>query len=225
MICQSLIANQIGLIDDFFLYRSPNFCDNAGMTTATKIHETVAQMARPKAARRPIVPRLETALTATPERMAKPDYYDANGSRKKCRVLDMLRKADQLSAESETVAEQWIADYQYANFGYGDFMRGPLPDDYIKGDQITFGLTRARGAHRISIMRDNLGVDTHQFMVRLLISEHSFSAMARDMLPDARGTEGGKAVRERAVMLLATLPALYRAACKEQKRLAEEARK
>lgn len=195
------------------------------MAISPEIAATISEMSKPKVDEGAFTVRSRKPVGPTPERMAKPDYFGARGNRKKVRALVSLRESGNLSSESETVAEQWIADYQYANFGYSDFMRGPLPDDYIKGDQITFGLTRAHGAHRIAIMRDNLGVDTHQFLVRLLISEHSFSAMARDMLPDTRGTEGGKAIRERAVMLLATLPALYRAACKEQKRLAEEARK
>lgn len=194
------------------------------MTTAPKIHETVAQMARPKAVRRPSSPRHETGLTATIERMAKPDYSGAAGSRKKVRALLSLRESGELSSESETVAERWIDDYQYANFGYADFMRDPMPDDYVKGDAITFGLNRAHGGHRIALVRDNLGVDAHHLLVRLLIAEHSFSAMARDIVPHIKGAPGGKAIRQRAVMLLQMLPGAYRSAVAEQKRLSGGAR-
>ncbi|RUT26861.1 hypothetical protein C0V97_04055 [Asaia sp. W19] len=181
-------------------------------------------MAKPKAVRRPSAPRHETGLVATIERMAKPDYSGAVGSRKKVRALLSLRESGELSSESETVAERWIDDYQYANFGYADFMRDPMPDDYVKGDAITFGLNRAHGGHRIALIRDSLGADTHHFLVRLLIAEHSFSEMARDLVPHIKGTPGGKAIRQRAVMLLNLLPSIYRAAVAEQKRLAEVVR-
>ncbi|MDR6182026.1 hypothetical protein [Asaia bogorensis] len=194
------------------------------MAIPPEIAATISEMSKPKAEDRPFAARAAKPLGPTPERMAKPDYFGARDSRKKVRALLSLRESGELSSESETVAERWIDDYQYANFGYADFMREPVPDDYVKGDAITFGLNRAHGGHRIALIRDSLGADTHHFLVRLLIAEHSFSEMARDLVPHIKGTPGGKAIRQRAVMLLKLLPSIYRAAVAEQKRLAEAVR-
>lgn len=201
------------------MYIGGGFCDNRGMAISPEIAATISEMSKPKLDERTFITRAERPIGPTPERMAKPDYSGARKNRKKVRALLSLRESGELSSESETVAERWIDDYQYANFGYADFMRDPMPDDYVKGDAITFGLNRAHGGHRIALVRDNLGVDAHHLLVRLLIAEHSFSAMARDIVPHIKGAPGGKAIRQRAVMLLQMLPGAYRAAVAEQKRL------
>ena len=186
------------------------------MTTAPKIHETVAQMARPKAVRRPSAPRLEPGLTATIERMAKPDYCGAVGSRKKCDHLLNLRKAGELDCEAETQAMRWRNDYEFGAYGYGDFMGGPLPDDYIKGDPITFATSRGYASERVGLVRDNLGVDAHNFLVQLLSDDLSFAEIARRMFPTLNKTNADKAVRQRAVILLQILPNAYKAARRVQ---------
>ncbi|GAB6854098.1 hypothetical protein JCM15831A_11220 [Asaia astilbis] len=173
-------------------------------------------MARPKAAKRPVVPRLETALTATPERIAKPAYSRPASSRKKCDHLLNLRKAGDLDAEAETLACRWRNDYEFGTHGYGDFMRGPLPDDYIKGDAITFATSRGYACERIGLVRDSLGVDAHNLLVQLLSDDLSFAEIARMMFPDLNKTNADKAVRQRAVMLLQILPNAYKAACRAQ---------
>lgn len=173
-------------------------------------------MSKPKKAKRLFVPQHEPGLLPTIERMAKSDYTGAPGNRKKCRHLLSLRRSGDLDSEAETVADRWTNDFQFANFGYADFMRDVVPRDYIRGDVITFAVSRGIAAERIGIVRDTIGVAAHQLLERVLFREESFSSIARDMLPGMDKTSADKAIRQRTVMLLQVLPAAYRAAQKQQ---------
>lgn len=195
------------------------------MTTAPKIHETVAQMARPKTVKRPSSPRLETGLVATMERTAKGDYQGPIGKRSRCNHLLTLRKAGELDAEAETLAERWLSDYQFGVHGYTDAMHNPLPSDYIRGDAITFATSRGIASERVGLVRDNLGDDAHDMLVRLLSLDQSFASIAREKFPARSKTSAEKAIRERAVVLLQILPSAYKSACRLQKQRKEQARR
>ncbi|MFC0500074.1 hypothetical protein [Asaia krungthepensis] len=174
-------------------------------------------MARPKTVKRPSPPRLETGLVATIERMAKDDYFGAHDARKRCRNLFSLRQSGDIDSEGETMAERWRNDYEFAGFGYADFMREPMGADYVKGDAITFAVSRGIAGERVAIVREILGNPAHGLLVRLLHHDHSFAAIARDLLPAADTTTANKAIRQRAVQLLQILPGAYKAARKMQK--------
>jgi len=195
------------------------------MTTAQKIHETVAQMAKPKAVRRPSAPRYETGLIATMERMGKDDYQGPAGKRSRCNHLLTLRKAGELDAEAETLAGRWLSDYEFGVHGYTDAMHNPLPSDYIRGDAITFATSRGIASERVGLVRDNLGDDAHDMLVRLLSLDQSFASIAREKFPSRSKTSAEKAIRERAVVLLQILPSAYKSACRLQKQRREQARR
>lgn len=187
------------------------------MAISAKISETVAQMSRPKRGKRTLSPRFEPGLLPTLERMSRDDYCGAHDNRKKCRNLFALRQSGDLDSEGETMAERWRNDYEFANFGYADFMREPLSSDYIKGDAITFAVSRGLAGERVALVREILGNNSHGLLVRLLFHDHSFASIARDMLAGADTTSANKAVRQRAVQLLQVLPGAYRTARTMQK--------
>ncbi|WP_438381487.1 hypothetical protein ABHV46_10875 [Asaia sp. BMEF1] len=149
--------------------------------------------------------------------MAKDDYSGARDARKKCRNLFSLRQSGDLDSEGETMAERWRNDYEFAQFGYADFMREPTGADYIKGDAITFAVSRGLAGERVALVREILGTPAHGLLVRLLHHDHSFASIARDLLSNADTTAANKAVRQRAVQLLQILPGAYKTARKMQK--------
>ena len=188
------------------------------MARAQDITKTIALMSKPKTKRIAFVPKLEEDLEATKERKAKDDYEGPHTKRRKCKPLETLRKSEDIDAEGETTALKWLSDYEFARFGYADFMNEPLPDNYVKGDMITFSLSRTFANERISIISEILGESAHRFLEHLLFEELSFSAMARDLFPNVEKTSADKAIKQRAAVLLQILPNAYQTACKVQKR-------
>jgi len=181
-------------------------------------------MARPKAVRRPSAPRLEPGLTATIERMAKPDYSGPRDSRKKCQNLLKLRKTGEIDSEAETLAERWLNDYQFSDYGYSDFMCSPTGSDYIKGDVHTFAVSRGLAGERVSLVREILGDTAHALLVQVLFFDYSFVSVGRILLPGADDATASKAVRQRSLQLLQVLPNAYKTARKIQKDTREKLR-
>lgn len=187
------------------------------MAISAQISQTVAQMSKPRKAKRTITPRHEPGLMPTPERIAKDDYFGAHDSRKKCQNLLKLRNTGDIDSEAETMAERWLNDYQFSGFGYSDFMHTPTGADYIKGDVHTFAVSRGLAGERVSLVREIIGDVAHNLLVQVLFFDRSFVSVGRDLLPGTDDTTARKAIRERSLQLLQVLPSAYKTARKMQK--------
>lgn len=199
------------------MYIGNVFCDNQGMAISLEIAATISEMSKPKGGERPSLPQCEPGLKPTLERTAKSDYYGARSKRKKCQNLLTLRKTGEIDSEAETMAERWLNDYQFSDFGYSDFMCAPIGPDYIKGDVHTFAVSRGLAGERVSLVREILGDASHALLVQVLFFDHSFAAVGRQLLPGTDDTTARKSIRQRALQLLQVLPGAYKTARKIQK--------
>ncbi|MXV43482.1 hypothetical protein GS501_00100 [Saccharibacter sp. 17.LH.SD] len=154
-----------------------------------------------------------STIPPTKERILKPDYETVGTGKRKRRVksktVQALHDSGDIDGEAVTASERWLKDYLFSVHRYADELGEPLPADYIKGDEHTFAIARAKAGERLSEVTQALGLCSHMRLKMLLVDGLSFSALGTTLWPQKKQPDAHKYARSQCALLLEQLGNFY----------------
>ncbi|MBS0990174.1 hypothetical protein JK182_16255 [Acetobacter okinawensis] len=149
----------------------------------------------------------------TPERMAKSVFVTHGcGPNAPLRVLgtvQALLTARDITQDAANAAERWYRDWVFASVGHIEYAPGHTANNLTRHDDVSWQMTRAHAAGRLSDVRHALGLCAQVRLKLMLVDELSFMQMGRVLFPHLSDARSRLKVSAQCAMLLEQLEGFY----------------
>mgnify|MGYP001309131998 FL=1 len=149
----------------------------------------------------------------TPERMAKSVFVtEESMPDAPLRVLgtvQALLSARDITQDAANAAERWYRDWVFATVGHIEYAPGHTANTLTRHDDVSWQMTRAHAAGRLSDVRHALGLCAQVRLRLMLVDELSFMQMGRVLFPHLSDARARLKVSAQCAMLLEQLEGFY----------------